>query len=99
MQVTRLTLSAVVLGAFLLGSLLPLPALTAQIPADFTFASGASVDRLTVLVEAIVGSMPPPQLARFEERLTLLADNPDLPSGLREQAQDVLASMERQRPD
>ena len=99
MQVTRPTLSALLLGAFLLGSLFPLPASTAQIPPDFTFASGESVDRLTVVVEAVVGSMAAPQFARFEERLTVLADNQALPSGLREQAREVLATLERQRPD
>ena len=99
MQVRRSTIVAMLLGVFLVGWLLPIPASTAQIPPDFTFASGESVDRLTVLIEAILRSMPPDQFASFRDALDRLADSPDLSSALREQAREVLENLERQGRD
>ena len=99
MQVTRTTLVALVFGAFLVGWLLPTPASTAQIPPDFTFASGESVDRLTVIAEAIVASMPSAQFARFRQALSRLAEDPNLSSALRQQAREVLETLERQGRD
>ena len=99
MQVRRSTLAALVVGALVVGWLLPTPASTAQIPPDFTFASGESVDRLTVLVEAIVMSMQPAEFARFREALNRIADNEAVSSALRQQAREAGEALERQGRD
>ena len=96
MQIRRSTLAALVFGALTIGWLFPMPASTAQIPPDFTFASGDSVDRLTVLVEALVMSLEPAQFARFRQALSTIAGSPQMSADLRRHAQALLDRLESQ---
>ena len=101
MLVRRSTLMALVLGAFLIGWLLPAPVSTAQqvspdtkiVLAPWAEQIESKADRNTALIQAIVWSMP--STDAFYQALNRVADDSEMPDEVQRQAREVLEATGR----